>query len=124
MSYERKTLLPRHTWHTLEGQKGEEEAPLARMGRVHVYAVMFFLEISQGLSPSACALPQTPSLSVKSHEVQHLLLLLWCGRALQFVYEASHKILIIRCSALCRYGGKWKKSRAWSGKGGKLLFVY
>lgn len=119
-----KKLLLRHTWHTLEGQKGEEEGPLARMGRVHVYAVIFFLEISQGLSPSACALPQTPSLSVKSHEVQHLLLLLWCGRALRFVYEASHKILIIRCSALCRYGGKWKKSRVWSGKGGKLLFVY
>lgn len=47
------------------------------------------------------------SITLKSHEVQHLPPLLCHARALSFVYEASHTILIIRCCALCRYGGKW-----------------
>lgn len=32
-----------HTCDTLEGQKGEEEAPLARMGKGHIWAVISFL---------------------------------------------------------------------------------
>lgn len=53
------------THGTLWKDKKERKASFARMGRVHVYAIMFFLEWSHDLSPSACALPQTPLLSVR-----------------------------------------------------------
>lgn len=104
------------THGTLWKDKKERKASFARMGRVHVYAIMFFLEWSHDLSPSACALPQT---------LCKIYLLLWPVRALQFACEASHTILIIYCIASCRYEGKkgkkGEKSRAWSEKGGKWL---
>lgn len=89
----------RHTRHAWEGQKGEEEAPLAGGG--DVYAEWVFLEMSQALSPSAGALPQTPPLSV-----QHLPLLRWRGTALPSACDAPHAILSVHRSVVCRYGGK------------------
>lgn len=94
MFNERKNGLLRHTWHALEGPKVKEEASLDRMGRVHVYDVMFFLEMSNLSHPQ-------PEGELCKSPLQNLTrcntLRLWHGRALQFFYGASDTILIIHC---------------------------
>jgi len=78
-------------WHTLDGQKGEEAAPLSRMERARLYceSTCLYCEFFSGdlkLSRPQPVLFLKPfKFFVKSHEVQHLSLLLWHGRALQIV---------------------------------------